>query len=106
MAAWTILQGTLLCLADKSKVDKEEGVVWLHGTIRMGIARAENVPLHRRLHCNDPCTQALDGCMGIFGNRRHAHCYATLEMGPARRSVQLDESGAQSSKVFQSTNHL
>jgi len=62
-------------------------VIWLHGTIRLGIAKAENVPFHKRLNCHDPCMAGLDSCLGFVGNRRHAHCYVTMEMGPARRHL-------------------
>ena len=75
-------QITLSHTADEGKVDKEEGVVWLHGTIRLGIARAENVPLHQRLHCHDPCTRALDACMGYVGNRRHRMLLCYTRDGP------------------------
>lgn len=71
--------------AGASTEDPKEGVVWLHGTIRLGIARAQNVPLHKHLYCNDPVTSGLDSCLGYLGNRRHAHAYVTLELGPARR---------------------
>ena len=67
--------------------DPKKGVVWLHGTLRLGVVAAENVPLHKHLTCHNPVTQGLDACLGIFGNRRHAHAYVTLELGAAKRSA-------------------
>ena len=75
----------VLRLAGDATQDLEKGVVWLHGTMRVAIAEAEHVPLHKHLHCQNPVTQGLDSCLGFIGNRRFAHAYVTMEIGPARR---------------------
>lgn len=53
--------------------------------MRVSIVGAEHVPLHKHLNCHNPVTQGLDSCLGFIGNRRFAHAYVTMELGPARR---------------------
>lgn len=89
--------------SDSDKEDPKQGVVWLHGTIRLGIAQAENVPLHRHLNCHNPCTMAIDSAVGLLGNKRFAHAYVTMELGPARRYVNKIYSDLDSPEYQQNT---
>ena len=75
----------VLRVAGNAAQAPEKSGVWLHGTLRVGIVEAEHVPFHKHLNCHDPVTQGLDSCLGFMGNRRFAHAYATMEIGPARR---------------------